>query len=352
MQKWAKGCVAVSVLLSGCAIFDKETTETPSTSQVILRIPEGLAKPNQPAAFDIPAVAPVSGQIANKKPPTLILATASSSRLEEEEKLSRVWFERNDLTGDLLPFIQQQLRDFFAAQQVELTQLDDAGLRYETGWIQRSRSSGFWLWKSENPVDQVRYQIELAPRPHGRSLSMTSTLLEHQYFVAGEQLTAQDAKANEVNVLNRIINQVAIAEVQAAREQRLAVAEVSLEPGLDQAGNPALVTRQPTDVTWSQLELLFPELNLTVTDFDRSVLTYYVSYTKPTRGIWRTITFRDAPLSLPLEDGEYQLVLSRHNGTGTAISWQDKSGEPLPPALVSALYEPMVAAIRAAGLEF
>ena len=80
MQKWAKGCVAVSVLLSGCAFFDKETTETPSTSQVNLRIPEGLAKPNQPAAFDIPAVAPVSGQIANKKPPTLILATASSSR--------------------------------------------------------------------------------------------------------------------------------------------------------------------------------------------------------------------------------------------------------------------------------
>lgn len=353
MQKWAQGCVAVSVLLSGCAVFDKTPAENNETKQVTLRIPAGMAVPNQPSAFDIPAIpaAASAGAVTDKRSPTLILATASSSRLEEEETLARVWFERNDYTGDLKPFIIAQLQQFFAGHDIALTQMDTEGLRYETGWIKRSRSSGFWFWKSEDAVDQVRYAIELAPRPHGRSLSMTTTLLEHEYFVPGEQLTAVDVKANEVNILNRVINQVAIAEAQAARELRAQVAEVSLEPGMDQAGNPVLITSQPLDVTWSQLELLFTELNLTVTDFDRSVYTYYVNYTKPERGFWRAVTFRAAPASLPLVDGDYQIVLSRLANNNTAISWLDKDGEPLTVEQVAALYDPLVLAIREAGAE-
>lgn len=354
MQKWAQGCVAVSVLLSGCAVFDKTPVESKDVEQVTLRIPAGMAVPNQPSAFDIPAASTAavnSGTFADKRSPTLILATAGSSRLEEDEKLARVWFERNELTGDIKPFINEQLQQLFADQQVTLTQLDEEGLRYETAWITRSRSSGFWFWKSENAVDQVRYAIELAPRPHGRSLSMTVTLLEHQYFVPGEQLNANDVKANEVNLLNQVINQVAIAEAKAARELRAQVPEVSLEPGMDQAGNPALVTSQPLDVTWSQLELLFAELNLTVTDFDRSVFTYFVNYSKPQRGFWRTVTFRAAPVTLPLAEGEYQIVLSRMANNNTAISWFNKEGQPLSAAEVSALHEPLVAAIRTAGAE-
>lgn len=353
MQKWAQGCVAVSVLLSGCAVFEKTSVENNETTPVTLRIPAGMAVPNQPSAFDIPVIpaATTASTVANKRSPTLILATAGSSRLEEEEKLARVWFERNEYTGDLQPFIIAQLKQFFATQDVTLTQVDELGLRYETGWIQRTRSSGFWFWKAENPVDQVRYAIELSPRPHGRSLSMTTTLLEHQYIVPGEQLTAVDVKANEVNILNRVINQVAIAEAQAARELRAQVAEVSLEPGVDKAGHPALVTSQTLDVTWSQLELVFSELTITVTDFDRSVYTYYVNYTKPQRGFWRTVTFRAAPLSLPLADGDYQIVLSRLANNNTAISWLDKDGEPLRAEQVEALYVPLVSAIRAAGAE-
>lgn len=354
MQKWAQGCVAVSVLLSGCAVFDKTPAENKDIKQVTLRIPAGMAVPNQPSAFDIPAsttAAENAGIFVDKRSPTLILATAGSSRLEEDEKLARVWFERNDNTGDIKPFINAQLQQLMADQQVALTQVDAEGLRYETGWITRSNSSGFWFWKSEHAVDQVRYAIELAPRPHGRSLSMTVTLLEHQYFVPGEQLTAVEVKANEVNFLNRVINQVAVAEGIAARELRAQGAEVTLELGLDKAGNPALVTSQPIDVAWSQLELLFTEINISVTDFDRSVFTYFTNYTKPQRGFWRTVTFRAAPVTLPIAEGDYQIVLSRLANNNTAISWLNKDGQPLGNAELSALYEPLVAAIRAAGAE-
>jgi outer membrane protein assembly factor BamC len=351
VQKWAKGFVTISVLLSGCAIFEKEAPENHRAEQIELKIPAGLAVPNQPSAYDIPQIQTSGAAQVDKKSPTLILATATSSRLDEEEKQARVWFERNDYTGDLLPFVQNQLQAFFASQEIGLTQTDEQGLVYQTDWIKRSKSSGFWFWKEEQAVDQLRYQIELAPRPHGRTLSATVTLLEHQFFDAGTPLNAQEAKAAEVNLLNRLINQVAITEVQIARELRQQVAAVSLEPGLDNAGNPALLSTQPIDVTWSQLEVLFGELNLTVTDFDRSVFTYFVNYTRPERSIWRAVTFRDAPLGLPLDDGDYQLVLSKTANNGTAISWLNKNGEALSPAQVAALLDPVVAAIRASGAE-
>lgn len=351
MQKWAKGCVAISVLLSGCAVFEKDATEDRRADQINLKIPAGLAVPNQPSAYDIPQVQTSGVTQVDKKSPTLILATATSSRLDEDEKLARVWFERNDLTGELLPFVQKQLEAFFAGQQVELTRQDPQGLVYQTDWIKRSQSSGFWFWKEEYAVDQLRYQIELAPRPHGRSLSVSVSLLDHQYFNEGAELSPQDAKASEVNLLNRMINQVAVAEAQIARELRRQVAEVSIEAGLDAAGNAALITSQPIDVTWSQLELVFGELNLTVSDFDRSIFTYYVSYTRPERGFWRAVTFREAPVALPLENGDYQLVLSRTAKNGTAIAWQDKAGEPLSPTLVAALLDPIIAAVRASGAE-
>ncbi|MCB5227488.1 outer membrane protein assembly factor BamC [Alishewanella sp. 16-MA] len=354
MQKWANGIIAVSVLVSGCSVFDKTPTESTELKKVNLQIPAGMATPNQPAIYDIPANQPVqtaSKEQISKRSPTLVLATATSSRLEEEEKLARVWFERNDLTGELTPFVTEQLQAFFQQQAIELNQTDDAGLRYETGWIKRSETSGFLFWKSEDAVDQVRFQIELAPRPHGRSLSMTVTLLEHQYFVPGEQLNAVQIKANEVNLLNRVINQVAVTEVAKARDLRAQVTEVSLAPGIDKAGNAALITEQPLDVTWSQLELLFNDLNLSVTDFDRSVYTYYLNYTKPERGFWRTITLRDAPLQLPIENGDYRIVLSRLANNHTAIAWLDKTGEPLSADIVNSIYEPMVTAIRAAGAE-
>ncbi len=354
MQKWAQGCVAVSVLLSGCAVFEKTPANNNDISQIELRVPAGMAVPNQPSAYDIPPVssATLSASVgADKRSPTLILATATSSRMEEDEKQAKVWFERNDFTGDIKPFIQTQLQQFFSAKNVVLTPVDDTGLRYETGWISRSRSSGFWFWKSEEAVEQLRYAIVLEPRPHGRSLSMTVSLLEHEYFVPDAQLNAVDIKASEVNLLNGVINRVAIAEALVARERRMQVAEVSLSQGVDLAGNPALISSQSADITWSQLELLFEELNLTVTDFDRSVLTYFVNYQKPERGFWRTITFRDAPVSLPLVDGEYQIVLSRLTSNQTAILWLNKDGQPLSATEVSAIYEPIVAAIRATGAE-
>lgn len=351
MHKWALGCVACSMLLSGCSVFQSETVNPQPKQPVNLAIPEGLARPNQPAAFDIPALQSTSPQMVDRRSPSLVLATATSSRLDEEEVLARVWFERNELTGELINFVTGQLQQFFTDQSVDLTQVDQDGLVFHTAWINRQETSGFWFWKQQNITEQARFALTLEPRPHGRSASLTVSLLEHRYLTDKPDINALDTKTAEVSLLNQVINQVAMTEALIARERRVAAPQASLEPGIDTEGNAVFTSNQPLDVVWSQLELLFPELNLSVTDLDRTVFTYYLSYSTPKRGFWRTVTFREGPLALPLADGDYQIQLSRSASGGTVISWQDQVGQPLAAAMVAAMYDPLLQAVRAAGAE-
>jgi outer membrane protein assembly factor BamC len=350
VQHWVKGSVVASVLLTGCSLFQPEQTNTVTASDSVaeLQVPAGLQQPAKPGQFDIP---PTSAQevMIDTRSPALVLSTASSSRVEEGDKLVRVWFDRNDYTGDLLPFLQQMLQTYFTEQAVELQQ-DDTGLHYTTGWISQFEDDGFWFWSSAEQTEQARFNISLEPRPHGRSVSMTVSMLEHQYFDTEAKLTAKSTQRQEVALLNQIIDRVGKEEITIARANKAKAPDVSLEPGMDTEGNPVLLTSQPIDVTWSQLEALFTELNLTVSDKNRSIYTYYLDYEQPQQGMWAKIWGSEAKPVLPVANGEYQLVLSRA-GKQTAISLRDKAGAHLDADTVQAMYEPFVQAVKMARIE-
>ncbi|MBV2131035.1 outer membrane protein assembly factor BamC [Rheinheimera sp. SM2107] len=339
-----------TVLLSGCSVFKDEPDSRVQRQQVTLDIPADLATPRQPGKYDIPQSDMAVGDVAETSP-VLVLATASSSRItDESEKLARVMFERNDLTGDLIPFLQTQLTNYFSAQDIQIKATDDANLNFETGWIKRYRSEGFWLWQDEQQLDEARYTISIEPRPHGRTAIMSVSLLEHRFFDKQAQLTKAAARDSEVKLLNSLINQVAVSEIETAVANRDRVPEVDLEPGLNSAGEPAFITPQSIDVTWSQLEPVFEQLNFTVNDINRSAFTYYVSYSKPGRGMWATMMGREAPPVLPIADSDYQIVLQR-SAEGTVINLLTKEGKPLAADVIVAAYDPFVAAIRAAKVE-
>lgn len=353
MHYWKKSCITLSLttfLLSGCSVFKDEPDSRVQRQQVNLEIPADLATPRQPGKYDIPKSDEVAAEVADKSP-VLVLATASSSRITDEaEKLARVMFERNDLTGDLIPFLQTQLANYFSEKNIQLNATDEANLNYETGWIKRYNTEGFWFWQDEQQVDEARYTITIEPRPHGRTAIVTVSLKEHRFFDKQGQLTIAAARDHEVNLLNGIINQVAVAEIETAVANRDRVPDVGLEPGLNSAGEPAFITPQSIDVTWSQLEAVFEQLNVTVNDINRSAFTYYVSYSKPSRGMWSAMMGREPPPVLPIADSDYQIVLQRSAG-GTMINLLSKEGKPLAPDVIVAAYEPFVAAIRAAKVE-
>lgn len=351
MQYWVKTSVVVSVLLTGCSLFQAEQVQNERQTENVnsLKVPAGLQQPAAPGQFDIPrSKAPVNE--AEIRSPALVLATASSSRVEEGEKQARVWFDRNDYTGDLLPFLQQVLSKQFAEQNVELNQLDTEGLEYTTGWITRSDETGFWFWKSSETTQQARYTLKFEPRPHGRSVSLTATMLEHEYFTEQGKLAGRDAQRQEIALLNQIIDRVGKEEIVLALANKAKVPDVSLEPGLDAEGNPVIISSQPIDVVWSQLELVFDTLSMNVTDMNRSTFTYYLDYTQPKQGFWSSLWGNAAPITLPLSAGEYQFVLKRQDN-GTALSIRDGSGGILTPQLVLDSFQPLVQAVQRAKAE-
>lgn len=350
MQHWVKSSLVASVLLSGCSLFSTQQPTQDESSKGVssLKVPAGLAQPAQPAQFDIPDASTAQAE-TDTRSPALVLATASSSRVEEGDKLSRVWFDRNDYTGDLVPFLQQMLQAQFAEQGVTLD-ADDTGLVYTTGWISRSEEQGFWFWQSVQQTEQARFTIRIEPRPHGRSASMTVTMLEHQYFNEDAKLVGRAAQRQEVALLNQIIDRIGKEEIIIAQANKAKAPDVALEPGMDANGNAALLSPQPIDVVWSQLEAVFTELNLEVTDMNRSAFTYYLNYTRQEPGLWSSIWGADEKPVLPVADGEYQLVLSRV-AQQTAISLRDKDGAELTAETVLALHQPFVEAIRLARVE-
>ena len=349
MQHWIKGSVVASLLLSGCSLLQNDATQNNSADSVsAIKVPTGLQQPAQPGQFNIPEGA-TGEAVSDTRAPALVLATAASSRVEEGDRLPRVWFDRTDYTGDLVPFLQRMVQQYLNEQGLTST-TDASGLVYTTQWIGRSRQNGFWLWSTEETQDQARFKVAIEPRPHGRSASVTVSMEEHQYFVPDAALTKQDMQRQEVALLNRIIDRVGKEEISVAIAQKSKIPDVSLEPGLDKDGNAALLTPQPIDVVWSQLETLFTELNVDINDKDRSVYTYYLNYDKSEQGFWSKI-WGDAPKPvLPLEPGEYQLVLAKADKQ-TAITVRDKEGAQLDPQTMLALYEPFVQAIRYARLE-
>lgn len=350
VQHWVKCTVAVSVMLSGCSMF--QAPKQPQAEQRRLNtiaVPQGLHQPNQPGEFDIPATSakPVA---VDARSPVLVLATAASSRVEEGERDSRVWFDRTDTTGDLVPFLQQMLTSQFAEQNIALSVQDDAALVYHTDWVTREKETGFWFWSGVEQSERARFRVAIEPKPHGRSASIVVSMLEHQYFDESGALSTADVKRREAALLNQIIDRIGKEEIVVAAANKARAPDVSLEPGMDAQGNPALLTTQPLEVTWSQLETLFTELDLTVTDRNRSTYTYYLKYEKQSVGLWSKIWGATKKPELPVAEGDYQMVLSRSNNQ-TAISLRNKDGGALDVQTVLALHAPFVQAVRMAQIE-
>ncbi|OEY71042.1 hypothetical protein BI198_10040 [Rheinheimera salexigens] len=331
-------------------MFASESSPDSNVTAVAeLKVPTGLQQPAKPGQYDIPA-SKQTDTVISERSPALILATAASSRVEEGEKQAQVRFDRTDVTGDLVAFLQQMLQKQFAEQNVALTAVDDNNLVFTTDWISAYQEQGFWFWSSTSVVDRARYTVVLDPKPHGRSATLAVKMLEHEYFKPSAKLSANDTHRQEISLLNSIIDRIGKEEIIITQLNRSKVPDVNLEPGLDKAGNAVLITPQTIDVTWSQLEILFEALNLTVTDKDRSKHTYFLRYEKANPSFWSSLwNSKKAPI-LPITEGEYQLVLAKHN-TGTAMTLRDKDGEALSPETMLSLHQPFVEAIQMTKIE-
>jgi len=315
-----------------------------------LKIPAGLKAPKKPGQYDLPAkvAAGVTPEQMDLRAPMQVLAVATNARVEEEEKEARVWFERSEFTGDLMPYLQTNISSYFTKNTIEVSQPKQ--LEWQTGWVSEYQETGWWLWKGQELTQQSKFSVQLEPRSHGRTIAVQVKLLEHKYTDQTQKLTPISQRREEVHFLNRIIDHIATVELAAIREAKAKLPDVLLTRAVNDKQEPVMLTTQPIDVAWSQLELLLEKVGLEVTDLNQSDYVYYVKYVKAEQGFWDSIWGDEDLPELPLTAGEYQLSLSKTD-KGTAIKIKDKDGKVLDQTTLDAVYEVFAAAIRQGKLE-
>ena len=353
MQYWIPASLIASLFISGCSLFPEEVAEQSvvETKPVAeLKIPAGLAAAKKPAQFDIPPAPNAPDTEVELKSPMQVLALATNSRVEEEEKEARIWFERSEFTGELLPYLRKNLLDFGTEKQIEINQKDQDALAFETGWVSRFEEEGFWFWKNQVEKEQSRFLIKLEPKTHGRTVGVRVQLLDHRFIENDNKLSAIAQKREEVYFLNRLIDKVATVELAEINRKKAQARQVTLTTGFDAEGNAVMVTGQPIDTAWSQLELMFEQNGFVVNDLDRTKNTFFLSYKEPETGFWDSLWGDKDVVVVPLTAGDYQLVLTKAQ-IGTSLSWRDSSGKVLSADQVSALQQALVQIIKKDNIE-
>lgn len=353
MQYWIPASLVASLFISGCSLFPDAVAEqgvAEAKPVAELKVPAGLTAAKKPTQFDIPPAANVPVTEVELKSPMQVLALATNSRVEEEDKEARIWFERSEFTGELLPYLKKNVLDFGKEKQIEITQKDKDALVFETGWVSRFEEEGFWFWKSMVEKEQSRFLIVFEPKPHRRTVGVRVQLLEHRFIENDTKLSAIAQKREEVYFLNRLIDKVATVELAQIKQKKAQLRQVTLTTGFDAEGNATMITGQSLDTAWSQLELMFEQNGFVVTDLDRTNSTFFLTYKKPETGFWDSLWSDDAVIAVPLTDGDYQLVLAKAD-IGTSLSWRDSAGKSLTADQVNALHQALVQIIKKENIE-
>ena len=358
MNYWLAGTTVLTIALSGCSMWSQDAAEqteqvanvqTPRVAE--LEIPAGLKPQRRPSRYDVP----MAGQQTDTKQvdirsPLQVLALATNSRVDEEDKQVRVWFDRTELTGDLSRYTAQGVQQFFAANGIKATEVGSG--HWQTDWVPSYQPTGWWLWEGQELTHEARFDIQMAAKPHGREVSLTSQLVEYREQDNVQSLSEIAKHRQEVAFLNRIVDSIASAELVKLRDLKAkqAISTLTLSQQAD-TGGTVLVSQKPIDLVWTQLESLFEQMSVEVTDMDQSNYHYFIKQKSSGTGFWSSLWGSDDTLVLPLPEGEYQVKLQKQ-ADDTVISWTDKDGKLLDAAVQAQLLSLLQNAARKYELEF
>ena len=90
-------------------------------------------------------------------------------------------------------------------------------------------------------------------------------------------------------------------------------------------------------------------MNFTINELDDEKGLITATYEKPDSSVWDSI-WGDDIAELPLESGQYQMLLNKNNSGGTSITWMDEEGETLEPGTMNDLQQALVKVLRKKGI--
>ena len=342
------------------AMGDFDYADTAEAKPLV--IPQGLDKPRERNEFHITDKINHSGPVGKNtdiRAPSLVLPIAASSRVVEESSISTIWFDKVLEDKELLSFIEmvvlQKLeKDNVGYDKVEedievtlskvlegATSLKETTIAregvktsiLESQWYHDEIESG-WLFTEVESATSLRFRYQLVAKPHGRSVSLTVSLVE--FLKTDKQggsnvMDPIDKQRAEKAMLNSIISLVDYNYRVQQRENRLMRSNQKLVTiGKNPEDEQAYVVEMESSKLWENMPVFFEKHGFTITDLNEEKRIYFVDFVKPEASVWDVIWGDDVPV-VDVNDAHYQFVLAPLDETGekTAVTIYNADGEPL-----------------------
>ena len=351
MQYWISKALAVSVMVSltGCGVFTDEAHQKRNyRANEPVKAPAGLAQPALDPTYKMDvAQYDNNPEAKNYRPPAQVITIAQGTWVEEGDTEARVYFDKNDGIEDLDVFIWNSIKAVQAEKNTAALKEDKASNSIETGWYAIIKPEEGWFWESETEVSQQRFIFTIEEKSHQRTASLTAKLAD--YKSDSVPLTPLLQQQLEVRALNQVIAEFDYRYRQLEVEMRKQQGIISLEMGFDNKGNAALVTEQDYNMVFDRFSGFLERLSFTIVEIDQERGLITADYKKPESSVWDSI-WGEELAELPIEEGQYQILVSRTNDGGTSLTWMDSEGSTLEPGTMNDLQQALENALRQRGI--
>ena len=313
-------------------------------------VPEGLQQPEQARDFfitnDINHKGPVGSKV-DVRAPSLVLPIAASSRVEQNSNEAKIWFDQVLDDKDLQIFIYQAIEEQLAADGANLNLVDAKNKIFESDWVHNEVESGYWLFKSINVAESLKFNFVIETKPHGRSVALSVKVSDYKKADesgADQLIDPIDKQRAEMAMLNSVVSQVDYKYRLAQKENRLMRASQQLVSHAENTkGEASYLVDMDIDSLWSNMPIFFEDYGFDIADLDESKKIYYVNFVKPEANFWDSIWGEDAP-SVDLTNARYQFNIESLDEK-SLITIYDAKGEALSRDIMEKIYPVMSPAL-------
>jgi outer membrane protein assembly factor BamC len=317
-----------------------------------LSIPGGLNKPKEAAKFfisdDINHQGPI-GQNVDVRAPSLVLPVASASRVVLGTTTSKIWFDQIIEEINLKAFLIEALREQLVSDGVPLRSVDEDDIMFESDWYHNEEVSGYWLFKTVDSSESIRFSYSFETKPHGRSVALSVKLIDYMRTDengASKTIDLIEKQRAEMAMLNEVIAQVDFKYRLKHRDIRLMRANQKfVTMGENAKAEPAYIAEIDVEMLWSNMPLFFADYSFEITDLNESKKIYFVDFVKPDNSLWAVIWGDDVPV-IDMYEAKYQFVLADLEGK-TSVTIYDVDGNVLPVETLERIFP-----VMEAGLSF
>ncbi len=345
-----------------------------------LVIPAKLDKPKYKEEFSVSNQVSPLGPVGDEmdiRAPSLVLPIATSSRVVDESNVSTIWFDKVLEDKDLLDFIESVVIQKLDKDQVGYDVIDEElevtlakvfeggsslkeananrqGIRtkiFESQWYENEVETG-WIFTEVESVTRLRFRYQLMAKAHGRSVSLTVSLVDYSKTeLEGDSklIDPIDKQRAEKAMLNSITSLVDYNYRVQVREERLERANQKLVSlGVNTKEESAYVVEMALDKLWENMPVFFEKHGFTITDLNESKKIYYVDFTKPKTSIWDAIWGSEVPV-INIANAHYRFALTPLDDKKqkTSVTIYNADGNPLPEETLKSIFP-----VIDAGLSF